>query len=289
MFYVQLIVNGIIAGSIYALFAVGLTMVYGVFRFINFSHGELITWGAYLGLMFSSPPFSMPLYAAAVPALILTMCIGFAQDWFVYRPLRRSNPVALLIASIGLSYMLRNAIRLFWGSDLRTYAIPPARGISFSGIYVTLPQILMIIFAVLFLWTLYFLLTKTLVGKSLRAASDNMELADIMGINMKKMTFTVWMLASLFAGTGGILLAMDTSLDPLMGMSSLIKAFAAVLLGGAGNVWGALVGGLFIGIAENVSVAFLSPGYKDFISYALIFILLLVRPKGIFGISDGVR
>lgn len=288
-YYLQLIVNGVIAGSIYAMFAVGLTMVYGVFRFINFAHGELITWGAYLGLMFSMPPFSLPLYLAAVPALVITVGIGLAQDWLVYRPLRQSNPIAVLIASIGLSYLLRNAIRLFWGSDLQTFDLPLSEGILAAGIFITRTQVLMVLSALVFLGLLYWILTKTLLGKSLRAVSDNMELAAIMGINMNKVTSTVWILASVFAGSGGILLALDTSMDPMMGMTSLIKAFAAVLLGGAGNVWGALLGGLFIGIAENVSVAFISPDYKDFISFCVVFGLLLFKPKGIFGIKGGMR
>jgi len=147
----------------------------------------------------------------------------------------------------------------------------------------------MMLSALLFFGILYFLLTKTMLGKSLRAVSDNMELSSIMGINMKKVTCTIWVLASVFAGSGGILLALDTNLDPMMGMNNLIKAFAAVLLGGAGNIWGALIGGLFIGIAENISVAFISPDYKDFIAFGLIFILLLFKPRGIFGIAGGVR
>jgi branched-subunit amino acid ABC-type transport system permease component len=289
IYYLQLITNGIIAGSIYALFAVGLSMVYGVFKFINFSHGELITWGAYLTWMFSSPPFSLPIYFAVIPALVITVGIGLGQDFFVYRTLRQSNPISILIASIGLSYLLRNAIRLCWGSDLQTFDLPLSRGILFWGVYITKAQILMMLSALLFFGILYFLLTKTLLGKSLRAVSDNMELSAIMGINMEKVTCTIWVLASVFAGAGGILLALDTNLDPMMGMNSLIKAFAAVLLGGAGNVWGALIGGLFIGIAENISIAFISPDYKDFISFGLIFILLLFKPRGIFGISGGVR
>jgi branched-chain amino acid transport system permease protein len=289
IYYFQLITNGIIAGSIYALFAVGLSMVYGVFKFINFSHGELITWGAYLTWMFSSPPFSLPIYFAVIPALVITVGIGLGQDFFVYRTLRQSNPISILIASIGLSYLLRNAIRLCWGSDLQTFDLPLSRGILFWGVYITKAQILMMLSALLFFSILYFLLTKTLLGKSLRAVSDNMELSAIMGINMEKVTCTIWVLASVFAGAGGILLALDTNLDPMMGMNSLIKAFAAVLLGGAGNVWGALIGGLFIGIAVNISIAFISPDYKDFISFGLIFILLLFKPRGIFGISGGVR
>ncbi len=185
--------------------------------------------------------------------------------------------------------MLRNSIRLAWGSDLLTFNLPPARGLNFANLYITATQLLMVAAAVIFLAVLYLLLTRTLLGKSLRAAADNLELAEIMGINLKKVSLTVWVMASLFAGTGGILLAIDTNLEPLMGLTNLIKAFAAVLLGGAGNVWGALFGGLFIGIAENLAVAFFSTGYKDFISFALIFLLLLFRPRGIFGIATGVR
>ena len=288
-YYLQLILNGIIAGSIYALFAVGLTMVYGVFRFINFAHGELIALGAYLALLFTQTLFSLPIYYAVLPALVLTIAIGLAQERYVYRPLRHGNRISLLIASIGLSYLLRNAIRIIWGSDLMTYGLKPTRGLAFAGLSITGTQISMMAAAVLFLGGLYFLFTRTMLGKSLRAVADNMELAAIMGINMERVSLAVWSLASVFAGVGGILLALDTSLEPLMGLTNMIKAFAAMLLGGAGNVWGALLGGLFIGIAENVGVAFVSPGYKDFISFAIIILVLLFRPKGLFGILGGVR
>ena len=289
IYYLQLILNGIIAGSIYALFAVGLTMVYGVFRFINFAHGELIAWGAYLALLFTQTLFSLPIYYAVLPALALTIAIGLAQERYVYRPLRHGSRISLLIASIGLSYLLRNAIRIIWGSDLMTYGLKPTRGLAFAGLSITGTQISMMAAAVLFMGGLYFLFTRTMLGKSLRAVADNMELAVIMGINMKRVSLTVWSLASVFAGVGGILLALDTNLEPLMGLTNMIKAFAAMLLGGAGNVWGALLGGLFIGIAENVGVAFVSPGYKDFISFAIIILVLLFRPKGLFGILGGVR
>jgi branched-chain amino acid transport system permease protein len=288
-YYAQLLVNGIIAGSIYALFAVGLTLVYGVFRFINFAHGELIAWGAYLALLFTRSPFYWPIYLAVLPALTITALLGLAQDRFVFEPLRHGNRITLLIASIGLSYFLRNTIRLFWGSDLQTYGLMLTRGIGFAGLSITAAQITMVAAAVLFLAALYVLLTHTLLGKCLRAVADNMVLAEIMGVALKKVRLTVWILASLFAAVGGILLAADTNLEPMMGLTNLIKAFAAVLLGGAGNVWGALLGGLIIGIAENFSVAFISPGYKDFIAFALIILMLLFRPRGFFGILGGVR
>jgi branched-chain amino acid transport system permease protein len=285
-YYAQLVVNGVIAGAVYALFAVGLTMVYGVFRFINFAHGELIAWGAYLTLMFSH---FLPFHLAVVPAITLTILLGMGQERYVYRPLRQRGRITLLIASIGLSYLLRNGLRLIWGSDLQTYGFEAVRGLSFAGLTITRTQLSMVIAAVLFLGFLYVLLKFTMMGKSLRAVADNMELAEIMGINMRRVGATVWILSALFAGAGGVLIGIDTNLEPMMGLTNLIKAFAAVLLGGAGNVWGALVGGLFIGIAENLGVAFFSPGYKDAVSFALIILLLLFRPTGIFRIVGGIR
>lgn len=285
-YYAQLLLNGVIAGSVYALFAVGLTMVYGIFRFINFAHGELIAWGAYLTLLFSQ---FLPFSIAVVPALGLTMILGISQDRYVYSPLRRRSRITLLIASIGLSYLLRNALRLVWGSDLQTYGFEAVRGLSFGALNITRTQLAMVVAALLFLGFLYGLLKFTMLGKSLRAAADNMELAEIMGIDMKRVGTTVWTLSALFAGVGGVLIGLDTNLEPMMGLTNLIKSFAAVLLGGAGNVWGALLGGLFIGVAENLGVAFFSPGYKDAVSFALIVLLLLFRPAGIFGITGGVR
>jgi branched-subunit amino acid ABC-type transport system permease component len=285
-YYAQLILNGVIAGSVYALFAVGLTMVYGVFRFINFAHGELIAWGAYLTLLFFH---FLPFSIAVIPAIALTIVLGIGQDRFVYGPLRKQGRITLLIASIGLSYLLRNALRLIWGSDLQTYGFEAVRGLSFGPFSITRTQLAMVVAALLFLAFLHAVLRFTLLGKSLRAAADNMELAEIMGINMKRVGTTVWSLSAVFAGVGGVLIGLDTSLEPMMGLTNLIKSFAAVLLGGAGNVWGALLGGLVIGIAENLGVAFFSPGYKDAVSFVLIVLLLLFRPAGIFGLISGVR
>jgi len=291
MYYLQLLINGLVAGSVYALFAVGLTLVYGVFRFINFAHGELITWGAYGVLLFMAPPLGLSLGWALVPACLLAVALGLACDRLVYQPLRQSDRVTLLIASIGLSFFLRSALQFIFGADLTSYPLGLARGFSWGELSITGVQLAMVACAVIFLGGLFLLLTRTRLGKALRAVSDNPELAGIMGLPLKQVGWTVWGLASLFAAAGGILLGMDTSLDPFMGLANLIKAFAAVLLGGAGNVWGALLGGLFIGVAENLSVAVLSPGYKDFVAFAVIVVILLLRPQGIFALagSGGVR
>ncbi len=289
MFYLELLINGLFAGSVYALFAVGLTMVYGVFRFINFAHGELIAWGAYGVLLFRGAPFDLPLAAAVAPALGLVVALGLLQDRLVYQPLAQGDRVTLLVASIGLSFFLRNALQLAFGAEVTTYGVSLGPGVEFGPLAVTAVQLAMVAAALVFLGGLYLLLTRTALGKALRAVSDNPELAGVMGLPLGLVNIAVWALASLFAGVGGILLALDTNLEPVMGLANLVKAFAAVLLGGAGNVWGALIGGLFIGLAENLSVAFIQPGYKDFVAFATIALVLFFRPRGIFALAHGVR
>ena len=290
MYYLQLLINGIIAGSVYALFGVGLTMVYSVFRFINFAHGELIAWGAYGVLLFSSAPFNLPLWGAVVPALCLVTLIALLQNRLVFTPLAKSQPVTLLIASIGLSFFLRAILQLYFGSDLRSYEAGYFQTLIVGDIMVTQVQLGMLCLSVAFFAMLHFLLTRTITGRSMRAVADSLELAGIYGISTVRVSRFVWIISAVFAGSGGFLLALDTSLDPMMGLTFMIKAFAAVLLGGVGRVWGALLGGLAIGIIENIGTAFISPGYKDVTAFAVIIVILLFRPEGIFSSgSKGVR
>lgn len=290
MYYLQLLTNGIVAGGVYALFAVGLTMVYSIFRFINFAHGELIAWGAYGVLLFASPPFGLPLWLAVFPAILLVIGIALLQNHMVFAPLKNSQPVTLLIASIGLSFLLRSALQLYFGSDLHSYQTAFYESIELGGILISHVQLAMLCLSILFFIILHLLLTKTLTGKSMRAVSDSMELAGIYGISTRKVSIFVWIISAVFAASGGFLLALDTSLDPMMGLTFMIKSFAAVLLGGVGNVWGALLGGLCIGIIENMGTAFISPGYKDLTAFVLIIVILLFRPQGILGsVAKGVR
>jgi branched-subunit amino acid ABC-type transport system permease component len=290
VYYLQLLINGIIAGGVYALFAVGLTMVYSIFRFINFAHGELIAWGAYGVLLFASPPFGLPLWLALFPAIMLVTGIALLQNRLVFAPLRNSQPVTLLIASIGLSFLLRSVLQLYFGSDLRSYETGFYESIELGGLLISNVQLGMLCLSILFFIILHLLLTRTLTGKSMRAVSDSMELAAIYGISTRKVSIFVWIISAVFAASGGFLLALDTSLDPMMGLTFMIKAFAAVLLGGVGNVWGALLGGLCIGIIENMGTAFISPGYKDLTAFLLIIVILLFKPQGILGsVAKGVR
>ncbi len=282
-YYTQTLVNGILAGCIYALFAMGLTLIYGVLNFVNFAHGELIMWGAYFLLLFIAEPFGLPLWVALAPALALTGCLGLAMEYSVFRPIRRANRLTLLIAAMGLSVFLRNAAQFFWGAEVRTYGLEIVQGTKFFGIYLTMQQIAIIVVTILCVAAVYLLFFRSRLGKSMRALSDNLDLARISGIDTKRAILSAWVLSAVLAAIGGILLALDTNLSPEMGVANLIKAFAATLIGGVGNLWGALLGGLLIGLAENLGVLFVSPGSKDGIAFVIMVIILLARPYLILG------
>ncbi len=279
----QSVVNGILAGCIYALFAMGLTLIYGVLNFVNFAHGELIMWGAYFLYLFISEPFSLPLVVAVFPAILCTVFLGIAMDFAVFRPLRKADRLTLLIAAMGLSFLLRNAAQLFWGAEVRTYGLEITRGYRYLGVSLTANQILIIVVTLICVIGVYLLFFRTSIGKSMRAVSDNLDLARVVGINARRSIRTAWVVSALLAGTGGILLALDTNLNPEMGVINLVKAFAATLIGGVGNLWGALLGGLLIGLAENLSVLVISPGYKDAVAFAIMVVILLTRPYIVTG------
>ena len=282
-YYSQTILNGILAGCIYALFAMGLTLIYGVLNFVNFAHGELIMWGAYFLFLFMAEPFGLPLYFAILPALGLTGCLGLAMEYSVFRPIRKANRLTLLIAAMGLSVFLRNAAQFFWGAEVRTYGLEVMQGTRFFGLYLTTQQFAIIGVTILCVAGVYLLFFKSRLGKSMRALSDNLDLARISGIDTKRAILAAWVISAVLAGIGGILMALDTNLNPEMGVVNLIKAFAATLIGGVGNLWGALLGGLLIGLAENIGVLFISPGYKDGIAFVIMVLILLARPYVILG------
>jgi branched-subunit amino acid ABC-type transport system permease component len=282
-FLLQSLVNGILAGCIYALFAMGLTLIYGVLNFVNFAHGELIMWGAYFLYLLMGKPIGLPLPIALIPALLLTVLLGAGMDRVVFKPLRKANGLTLLIAALGLSFFLRNGAQLFWGAEIRTYGFEVKRGMRFLGISLTLNQVVIILTSLVVIALVYLLFHRSRLGKSMRAVSDNLELARVMGINSQKAILSAWAIASILAGAGGILSALDTNLHPEMGLINLVKAFAATLLGGVGNLWGALLGGLVIGLAENLGVLIISTGYKDSIAFAIMVVMLLIRPSVLMG------
>jgi branched-subunit amino acid ABC-type transport system permease component len=282
-FLFQSILNGILAGCIYALVAMGLTLIYGVLNFVNFAHGELIMWGAYFLYFLMGKPFGLPLPIALIPALLLTILLGIGMDRFVFKPLRTANRLTLLIAALGLSFLLRNGAQFLWGAELRTYGFEIKRGLRILGISITLNQVAIILTSIVCIVFVYLLFHRSRLGKSMRAVSDNLELARVVGIESKHAIQFACVIASVLAGVSGILLALDTNLQPGMGLINLVKAFAATLLGGVGNIWGALLGGIVIGLAENLGVLVISPGYKDAIAFGIMVLMLLIRPSALLG------
>ena len=272
----QLLVNGLIAGGIYALFAVGLTMLYGMLNFINFAHGELIMLGAFFVYMLTTTPLHLPLAIGILLAIVMIAIVGLGMDR-AFKPLRRAGKLTLLIASIGLSFFLRNLAHTIWGAQLRTYDLPLQRGIWIGGIVITPNQIAIVFTAVIAMCLLYVLLKKTKIGKAMRASADNLDLADVSVIDVDRVISIVWIIGAIFAGIGGILLALDTNVHPEMGAINLIKGFAAAILGGVGNIPGAILGGFFVGFMENLGIWFINPGYKDAIAFGIIIIVLLTR------------
>jgi branched-chain amino acid transport system permease protein len=278
----QLIANGIIFGSIIALGAIGLTMVYGILKFANFAHGDTMSLGAYLALLFLS--LQVPLPIAAVLAIVVSIAVAILIDYYLYRFFRKTGPIILLIASVGVALFLRNIILLFWGPDLTYYSreihldfqIIPGIRMNSSEIWIIIVTVVLIILVHLFL-------KKTKIGKAMRASSDNMDLAEVVGIDTHRVIIWTWSVGTALAVFGGIMLGVENGLRPPMGWELLLPLFAAAILGGIGHPYGAMVGGLIIGIAQEASTGFISTAYKPAVAFIIMILVLLVRPQGIFG------
>ena len=301
----ELTVYGIVFGSIISLGAIGLTLVYGIIRFANFAHGDLMSAGAYVALFmvtgvlgwlgvpdtnFGMLSFGWRMLIAFPVAMLVVACVAIALDRILYRKLRekKSHAVILCMSSLGAAFILRMLILIFWGADSLFYRpgmLRPAIEFPF-GVKIRPDQILIlfVVFALVVLLHLY--LQKTKMGKAMRATADNMELALVSGIDTERVIILTWAVGGALAAAGGILYGIDVQLHPYMGWNFLIPLFAATILGTIGNVYGALVGGLIIGVAEQVSTAFLLPTYKPAVAFVLMILILLVRPKGIFGGKD---
>ncbi len=297
----SLSVWGVMLGSIIALGAIGLSLVYGVLRFANFAHGDLMTVGAYAAFAVlpllpqgsELKPFSFgwEFLVGLLVAMPLTGLVAFGADRVLYRPLRRrrSSSVILAMASLGAAFFVRSVIYLGWGADFEYYywgRTRPALELPL-GIRVRPDQLFILGLALLLVFLIYLLLEKTKMGKAMRATADNPELARVTGINTERVILWTWMIGGALAGAGGVMLALDSSLRPEMGWFFLLPMFAAVILGSIGNPYGALVGGLIIGVVIQVSSAFLNPAYGPGVAFLIMIIILLVRPQGIFGRPGG--
>lgn len=276
----QLLIYGIVLGSIIALGAIGVSLTFGILRFANFSHGDLMTLGAYFALMFVW--LQLPIAVAFILAGVATALSAVAIDRVLYRRLRRTAPVILLISSFGVALILRSLIQLLWGPDNHVYKSGIQMPFVIAGLRIKPDQLAILIGAVLLVVALHLFLRRTKTGKAMRAMADNVDLARITGIDTERVVLWTWVLGAALAAAAGTFLGMDTRLNPVMGWRLLLDIFAAAVLGGIGSVYGAIVGGMVIGIAEEMSTLFISPPYKAAVAFAILVLMLIVRPTGLF-------
>jgi branched-chain amino acid transport system permease protein len=280
--FAQLLVNGLIAGGTYALAAVGYSMVYGALKFINFAHGSVAMVGAYIALTLVASGLHIPLLPAAILAMVLTGVLGVIIERVAYRPLRNAPKLAPLTTAIAVSFVLDASVMILAGSDIKTFNLPAQRGLEFGGVFITPVQGIIILTSLVMMIFLYFLLFRTKLGKGIRAVADDVSLAEVSGVSADHIISAVFFIGSALAAAGGILIGLDTNLQPTMGFIITVKAFAAVVLGGLGNVPGAIVGGFLIGLAENLGVWWIPSVWKDTIAYAVLIVMLFYRPAGLF-------
>ncbi len=283
------LVPGLVLGSIYALGAIGITMTFGILRFANFAHGETMTLGVYITWSLIQITGIHPLILMPI-SMALTVIIVLGLDKGFYKPLREAPTIILVIASFGLMLMVRSVIQFIWGVQLKSVLPGIQRPMIFFDTLRISPKHMMIIGgAVILIFMVHYLLTYTKIGKAMRAMSDSQELARLTGINTEMVVRATWIVGGGLACAAGVFLAVDTQVETMMGFKLLLPMFAAAILGGVGRPYGAMVGGLVIGLAEELSSypwlgtePLLNPGYKQGIAFAIMVGMLLWRPSGLF-------
>jgi branched-chain amino acid transport system permease protein len=292
----QQLLNGLSLGSIYALIALGYTMVYGILKLINFAHGEVFMIGAYAGYFgalglgverYTNAGF--PLYLALlvlVFAMAVAALLGASIEFLAYRPVRSAPRLTPLITAIGVSLFLQNAAMLAFTPNPRPYpAILKEVRFELGGVIVTNVKLTIFVVAIGLMVGLHAFIQRTWTGKAMRAVSTNIDAARLMGIDTDRIIRATFAVGSALAAAGGILFGLDQiTINPLMGVLTGLKAFVAAVLGGIGNIRGAVLGGLLIGLAEQMTAGYLSPDYRDAITFVILITILILRPQGLLGV-----
>lgn len=299
--FLQQTVNGLQLGGIYALIALGYTMVYGIVRLINFAHGDVLMLGAYFGFfvlqIFGVSPFSVVL--AFGISMVLAALVGMGIERFAYRPLRQAPRINSLITAIGVSLLIENICRVlprnlgprewdfkFFGPDYWTFPNILSGSINVGGVAISFIQILVISVSVVLMIGLMYLVNRTKMGKAMRAVSHDLGAASLMGIPVNRTIATTFAIGSALAAAGGMLFAMTYGqIDPNMGILPGLKAFVAAVLGGIGSIPGALLGGVLMGLVETYTIGFISSLWANAVVFGILVIILLVKPTGLMGTS----
>jgi len=279
----QIIFNGIAVGSIIALGAIGLTLSLGILKLSNFAHGDLMTLGAYITWVFNTQA-KVNLWLSLILGAIGTVLAMLLSEQLLWKPMRsrRADPTTLIIISIGLALFIRNGILFIWGGSNQRYAVPLVQALDIGGIKIAYYRLIVIALAMVAMIALHFILTKTKVGKAMRALGDNIDLAKVSGINVQRVVIYTWIITGIFTASSGVMYGLITNIRPNMGWFLILPMFAAVIMGGIGNPYGAIAAGLIIGVAQELSVLLVGANYKLAVALLLMIIILLVRPQGLF-------
>lgn len=289
--FLQLLINGIIAGAIYALVASGFSLIYSTNKFANFSHGGVIALSAYF-LFWLFSKLGLNFYFSASLTILFSSFLGYIINKIFYRPLRakKSSSSVLLVASIAVLTLLESLALLFFGADVKIVNfIKDNQGIKFLGAIITPLQITIISVSVILFFALFVFMKKSKIGKAMRAVADNKDVAEIVGISSEKIYSWSFIIGSAIAGCAAILISLEQNITPTMGSILMIKGFTGAIVGGVTSVPGAILGSLLLGIVENFGIWFMPSSYKDAIAFILLFIFLLLRPQGILGINNNQK
>lgn len=283
--FLQQMINGLSLGSIYALIALGYTMVYGIIKLINFAHGDVYMLGAFVAF-YATTFFHLNFFVALVVAMVLCGVLGVVIERIAYKPLRHATRITALITAMGVSYVLEYTTQYFAGSEVKTFPtdLLDNTAFSFGGVRITMMQIYIFVITIVLMIILTYIVNKTKMGRAMRAVSVDEDAAKLMGINVDTTISFTFFLGSCLAGVAGVLVGVYyNSINPLMGMTPGLKAFIAAVFGGIGSIPGAMIGGLFIGIAETLVTAYGSSLYKDAIVYVILILVLILKPDGLLG------
>ena len=283
---IQYLINGISIGAVYAIIALGYTMVYGIAKMLNFAHGDVIMVGAYISFCVTNY-LGLPAWASVVGAMAVCTVLGILIEGLAYKPLRGTPGLAVLITAIGVSYFLQNAAQLIWSSSPKSFtSIVTMQPITlFDGQLVITGEVLLaVVVSVAVMVGLTFFTGKTRTGKAMRAVSEDRDAAQLMGINVNKTISTTFAIGSALAAVAGVLLCSTVpTLQPTTGSMPGIRAFTAAVFGGIGSIPGAMLGGILIGLIETFAKAYISTQFSDAIVFSVLIVILLVKPAGLLG------
>ena len=280
----QASLNGLTLGTIYALGAVGLTLVYGILRLVNFAHGDFLTFGAYIAFLVNVT-WELPLAVAIVAGMAAVAVLGLLSERVMWRPMRAKGAgfLQLLLMSIGLAFVIRAVVQWFWGTEIRTLDVNVTESVEFLGLRIGQTELLVVVLGIAILAAVAAMVRFTMLGKRMRALSDNMALAETAGIDTRRVILYTWLFAGALAGLAGVLAGALTNLRPELGFELLLPIFAAVILGGIGNPFGSLSAGLVLGVVIELSTLVVEPRWKVTFGFLALIIALVIRPQGIFG------